>query len=114
MAVRAKFDLLVVVPVEAADDGGRTGVAETDDDGKDDTKIPTDSFCTSLSDKLFRFRGKVDCALKERSDTGSIDCSESDRERDGFSTFIVPCFREEERSGISVDTCVGSGGDENR
>jgi hypothetical protein len=55
------------------------------------------SLFTSLSDKLFLFRVEFD----EGSVIGSVECSESDRER--------VCFREE-RSRIEVESGVNSRG----
>jgi hypothetical protein len=83
IAVRAKFDLLVLVVVA----GGDT----------DELLTPVDSLLTSLSDKLFLLRVE----FKEGSVDGSVECSESERERD--------CFREE-RSSIAVESFVISGG----
>ena len=118
MAVRAKFDLLLVVTVDVDDGTVGTGVGGADDDGEiDDVGIIFDSFGTSLSDKLFRLRVEVDCESKEGSVNNSADGSESDRERDCLSVFTINCFREEERSNrevASVDTNRGSIDDEHR
>ena len=42
----------------------------------------------------------------EESVIGSVECSESDRERDCLSVLIVNDFREEERSSIAVESFV--------
>ncbi len=87
--------------------GGGTGVGGADDGEIDEVGIPVDSFGTSLSDKLFRLRVDV----VEESGIGSVECSESDRERDCLSALVVDCFRKEERSIISGDTNGGSDND---
>jgi len=56
------------------------------------------SLLTSLSDKLFRFRVE----FEDGSVNGSIECSESDRERG--------CFREERSSKDVESFVVKSGG----
>ncbi len=116
IAVRAKFDLLLVVIVDAdvGVGGGGTGVGGADDAEIDEVGIIVDSLGTSLSDKLFRLRVKFDCEIVEGSGIGSVEGSESDRERDFLSVLVVNCFRKEERSSISGDTNGGSVGDDDR
>ncbi len=79
IAVRAKFDLFIFAVVAGGD--------------IDELLIPIGSLLTSLSDKLFLLRVE----FEEGSINGSVECSESDRERD--------CFREE-RSSIEVESFV--------
>jgi hypothetical protein len=109
IAVRAKVDLLFVgtVDVDAGGRGGGTGVVGADVE-EIEVRTTVDSFGTSLSDKLFRFRVEVECKIAEGSGIGSVECSESDRERDCLSVLIVNGFRAEERSSRSVDTNRGS------
>ena len=66
------------------------------------------SFSISLSDKLFRLRAVV-CKVSECSINGSAECSESDRERDCLSEFIVDCFRVDGRSNRDVESFVTTG-----
>jgi len=108
----------VDVDVDDGNGGGGTGVAGADDDGEiDDIGIIFGSFATSLSDKLLRLRAEVDCEINVGSLNGSVEGSESDRERYCLSVLIVNCFRADERSNrevVSVDIDVGSVVDEDR
>ncbi len=105
IAVRAKVDLLFIATVDDDGDGREgTGVGGADIEAIDEREIFVDSFGTSLSDKLFRLRVKFDCKILKSSGNNSVECSESDRERDCLSVLIVNGFLEEERSSISANT----------
>ncbi len=108
--------LIVIVDADVVGGGGGggTGVGGADDAEIDEVRIPVDSLGTSLSDKLYRLRVEVDCEIVEESGIGSVECSESDRERDCLSVLVLNCFRKEEISGISGDTNGGSVGDDDR
>jgi hypothetical protein len=99
--------LLLVVSVD--DCGGGIGVAGADDGEIDEKGMLVDSLGTSLSDKLFRLRVKVVCKLEEGSDNGSVEGSESDRERDCLSVLMVNGFRDDERSSIAVGSVNTNG-----
>lgn len=118
IAVRAKFDLLLVVSVDDdVDDGGGTGVAGADDGEIDEVGIIVDSLGTSLSDKLFLLRVKLACEVEEGSVKDSAIGSESDRERDCWSVLMVNGFRVDEKSSIAVESVCTTGesvGDEDR
>jgi hypothetical protein len=113
IAVRAKVGLLLFATVDVDVGGGGVGTGvggADDDDGEiDDVRILVDSFGTSLSDKLFRLRAKVDCEINEGSVNGSVEGSESDRERDCLSVFVINCFRAEERSRIEIESVDTNG-----
>ena len=93
IAVRAKVDLLFAVTVDGPE------VADPNGEG-----MLVNSFGSSFSDKLFRLRGTTGCRLVAESNITSVNCSQSDCERDCFSILMVDGFREEDRSSASVDT----------
>ena len=106
MAVRAKFDLLFVAAV-ADDEEEGTGVGGAEAEGETNgAGGTTGSLGSSLSDRWFRFRGNAAGGIEEGSINGSVEYSESDRERDCLSILLVDCFRDE-RSSMAV----GSDGD---
>ena len=105
IAVRAKFDLALVVPVD--DEGSETGVdGEIDEE---EEREAFDSLTASLSDKLFLLRVELDCETEEESVSGSVECSESDRERDCFSILVFVCFLVEERSSVEIESVDTNG-----
>ena len=115
IAVRASVDLLFVVTVEVVDEDDDDIREETGVVGADiEEGIIVGSFDTSLSDRLLRLRVKFDCKIAERSDNNSLECSESDRERNCLSVLIVNGFREDDRSSASFNTDDGSDKDDNK